>query len=829
MSSVAVKRIFWKEVRTQRSFWIGVLGLAVGLQIFVLVFTALVRNHAIADPGFWIAQIAIVLSCCFATGSAAIAFAGEAEARSKGLLQRLPVSSGQLLFGKLSVAVLGSYLLFGLLCLTGGLVDALQAAHGNPAADWWRPNRGFSDLRDYALGPVVFAAVVTLVSLASSDVLLTVVCGGLLAGILLAMPGLGTNPLYQAAIFGAALLVDWAVAPRWLGDAAVLRWPAFMSRTGRPEMPARRRTNLNEALRSPVGWRRSTESLLWKEWRQAFRSCVSLFAVGIVALIAAWMLDHLATSYKGIGHLPLVVVLFMPLVLGVAAVRADRKAGAYQLLAQRGVVAEGYWLSKHAVWLSLTAISSFVLLALDCWFLAPWPNRGEAGSLWVAAQEVTNLTFHLGPAAANWIAPAWPTIEIAGLHVVLLYALGFFLASVIPGALLACLAGFIAWIGLAFWWGAIGSCGIPIWWTIGAAPFILLAASLARTGDWLVSRNGFFAWAKVGGSLAVPFLAVFIAVSLFRIYEIPAVAVPNYIASEALNTARKYDNRSDSLFVEAVKKITPLRQVEAKERRQYVSDGWKFATPTEKESVAANEPALKLALEAAKRPPGRFPEYDPSRSAESNRAILGPKDAFMRLTTLLDYAARKFESEDRLDEALDCYLAIARLNDDLRRSLTGGIDYYYSGYGRTALIYLEAWAAHPKQTTERVVRAIRQFDKLDRDAPRNSVYIARAWERGRQLLRQAIWHSPKPEPADRTVSEMWFMRWCFPWELVRLERLVDLNFAISLRNAEALESEIRRKAFVDVNQVRARNLEIRALERLVDTTLQPPFSAFVSE
>ncbi len=70
------------------------------------------------------------------------------------------------------------------------------------------------------------------------------------------------------------------------------------------------------------------------------------------------------------------------------------------------------------------------------------------------------------------------------------------------------------------------------------------------------------------------------------------------------------------------------------------------------------------------------------------------------------------------------------------------------------------------------------------------------WRVERRALRKIIWgHSPT-DKKNRTVSELWWTRWLLPWELVRLERLVDAIFAADLSEAESVQSELRNQGFV---------------------------------
>src|SRR5580704_3886269 len=116
-------RIFWKEWRAQRSFWLGLLALAIGLEFLLVVVPPLWRPHVNPIDQLRVYQtLGLILSCGFATGSAAIAFAGEVESKTKGLLQRIPLRTRDLLAGKLSLSVLGSYLLLLVIWVAGGIM-----------------------------------------------------------------------------------------------------------------------------------------------------------------------------------------------------------------------------------------------------------------------------------------------------------------------------------------------------------------------------------------------------------------------------------------------------------------------------------------------------------------------------------------------------------------------------------------------------------------------------------------------------------------------------------------------------------------------------------
>src|SRR6202044_3036526 len=119
MSRAIVGRIIWKEIRVQRAFWFWILLLGAFIQFVPRLLGRDWYSSGLSSQ--WFLSVNLVVSCCFAVGSAAIAFAGETEGRTKSLFQRMPLQTVDLLVGKVSWLLLGTYTLFLLLTLSGAL------------------------------------------------------------------------------------------------------------------------------------------------------------------------------------------------------------------------------------------------------------------------------------------------------------------------------------------------------------------------------------------------------------------------------------------------------------------------------------------------------------------------------------------------------------------------------------------------------------------------------------------------------------------------------------------------------------------------------------
>ena len=123
----------------------------------------------------------------------------------------------------------------------------------------------------------------------------------------------------------------------------------------------------------------------------------------------------------------------------------------------------------------------------------------------------------------------------------------------------------------------------------------------------------------------------------------------------------------------------------------------------------------------------------------------------------------------------------------------------------------------------RIKRAIREFEALQPKSAALSSEILRDWGRDRVLLRQAVWHGSQANPNQRSVSELWWIRWFFPWEIVRLERLEDAVWARDLEHAQSIERELDKTGFVTTTSERIAEWDRNAFPyNYWRTTLAPP-------
>jgi hypothetical protein len=301
---------------------------------------------------------------------------------------------------------------------------------------------------------------------------------------------------------------------------------------------------------------------------------------------------------------------------------------------------------------------------------------------------------------------------------------------------------------------------------------------------------------------------MFAGIAIFRITEIPTTVVPESVRDAGSTmTAGGGQTAASSLFTAAVQATIGSPPFGRQGHGTLIlADGWGVATPPEKEWVARNAGAVKLALEASELAGKSAGTVQSSEARARNWAAFNSAQ-FVWLSQLLLYNARKLESEGHLDEALACYVAVARLADS----------------PNVGLVWIDQWAMKVDQTGARIKKAIREFESMEPKSGALSSEILRDWGRDRYLLRQAVWHESQVNPNQRSVSELWWIRWFFPWELIRLERLEDAVWARDLEEARSIEHELDTTGFATTSSERLAEWDKNAIPyKYWRTTFAPP-------
>lgn len=768
-------RLIWKEYRAQRSFWLAIAGTAVGL-MFLFIWLADVPSGKFTAP--WV--IAILLPGVFALGSSAVTFAAEKEEETVDLLRILAARVSRVFLGKIGTCLAGTVAMWG--CL---LIVARLMTWGEPMpvmsagiSFWDQFLTGiaftvqitawgflFSLLCRKVLPALCLAAVVSILSIALTNETLTTIRPSETAYVHL----LPTIPL---------LAVSFLLTSRMMsGLSWDLAWPR-RTRLITPAISPDTVTQLDRlaAVRETAPlWKRTYARLVWLEFRQIVTVGHILWIA--ILLMFAWLpMESRLDAMRGLTG-----ILFSALLMGVWMF--DTEGGRRsRFLANHGLSPQVVWFCRQLVWGTL-----MVAVAVPFLVVVAIANHADVAQFRYAYSSV----FHTNVPEASAVA----FVSVLGC---LSFAAGQFASMLIRRAVLAGFVGFVMTVLLGWWTWFLVELRIPL--AISALPafLILMGATLCWSRNWLLEEATFRSWARLTLAVAVSGGAVWCGMGLYRVFEVPHPDFLDGIASlrESQGRAITTDEAATTnLYNQALgqlkwdsagpRKISEIWKISA-------SSSWEQATPDERQWLAENQGALRICLSATERPTCAF--SDPSRPTTEWEGAVPLQTEFTHLATLILMSARELESEGKLDEALDRYVATLRLSRHIASH--GAIFHWSEGVLVETMVseWIPVWAAHPEQTAERIeaggrriAREVAQFPPL-RDALLAQQLMLRRTLLGdwSELLSR---QDSAIDPGTRTVVNV--IDRCCPWERIRLERVLDLFGASQLHSLELLEQDLR--------------------------------------
>jgi hypothetical protein len=544
MSSAIVGRIFWKELRTQRSLWICVTCLVIAVQTAATALSFYYYGHRLLNLEELIAGIflaAYVGTTVYAIASGAASFAEEIEGNTATLLRTVPMTRSEAFAGKWGYGLASAGLLFLVLALAAGVLSfADWTAAQNPGAfeglttprntrfftgNW---SELFALVWIWLMVPVVFFAFCSLYSLLMSDGLIAALCGTFSAifalvwvSWVLRLSPLGVQPIWGVTSIAVALAAtDLWLTGVWLRHKSLIRWTGKWPVEWVGEQPLLTKPvagpiALLRAGEPAVPWKRAAQRLVWKEVRQAW-PYVGMILLAGTAMVTWAIIDPTSRLISILT--PGIVGLAAPLAMGVGAYHVDQKSRAYHLLGDRGLTPDGSWLAKHVVWIALTFAVCGYVLVIDwaaCEF-AQWEANSPRyfrQNLWERAAALDILR-----TSAGWDrrgSSAYASLGVVVLYIALAYSIGQRLSFVYAKGLLAfglaigttLLAGMI--------WATFAARGVPISWTIGVIPPVLLGYTWTHTRRWHIEQLYSYGWVLVAAWMVLPLVGIATAVALY--------------------------------------------------------------------------------------------------------------------------------------------------------------------------------------------------------------------------------------------------------------------------------------------------------------------------
>ncbi len=500
LSSV-LPRLIWKEYRSLRGLWIGLVMLAPLLAIFSSMILDRLPEDMRTNREAPMVAFMFTFPIMFAVGSSALLFAAEKEDRTWNLLRFYPFHKKDVFLAKILVGLLGtvsiSLLLSSMLyvLLWFGWEEAGRQRLGYDSVSSFLNAWHVGWERGFQLAVQGFAWGVFF-SLLTSRTLATLFLAPLAA--LMAV-----YSVFPIAMLVVALVADGWLARHWL-DERNARWYVAPTVRRVTRLPQRVLFISDAAYPAKVAFAR----LVWLEWKNARR----FFAFALAAGVLIFCIDHPVT-FGGLHDNRGISVIFsaiLPLLAGAWSYHGEQQLKRFRIPSQRGVSPGAVWLSKHAVWIPLTVLMLFALLLADYSFRKFIRHSVVVGRLNSVIGIVTEVF-----SIRDDLYPMTTVIGRMFGWVLLAYGCGQFVSMLIPRTITAALVSLpLLWFS-TLWWIIVTSYEIPVLITVGPVIVILFAASLVRAPDWLAERSGWHPWLKLTGVVVIPMMILLIGVELY--------------------------------------------------------------------------------------------------------------------------------------------------------------------------------------------------------------------------------------------------------------------------------------------------------------------------
>lgn len=727
MNDVVFWRIFWKEYRAQRLFWLVVAGAA----LCALAFFWMVIDRA-EDRAEFLHVIAFLLPAVYALGCGAILFASEREEGTDELLRQFPLTSVRVLAGKFSFGIVSTLALLALLWPIAWLLTG-RILVGDVETSW-----GIAGL-EFLAWSVCFSLTArrTLTALALSLATVLTLRAFWPAG-LIALP--------------IVIVADVVLAWTWLDrdNAVALRWPNLSGLKIRG-LPFDRGTTAR--FMNQTALRRSVRSLLWIEGRQAAIAAIFSFAV-VIAL--TWGVAQTFPDPKLVSFAGFVLLQLVAFGLGMLAFHDQQRQ--FRFFSEHGVSPGLVWLVKLSVW----SIAAVVVIA-PFWCIA------NLESLRFAAHAPFSVARHWSTPLSNFASVTgfelygsryWQNeIPAATLLLLSCFGAGQMAAMLIPNAVTAGFLGSVL-VGLLVMWHVLLSwLYVPLWWFATPIPALFLILTFRGTPRWINEREPLRLGVESVAILATAALVLYGALGIYRvtsvpqvnpIFVIPATASTKDISPEQIEAARLYREAAADL-VETVPHAGLLAGagIEDVPHEEFVA--------RRKAWLDANRRPLELAVQAASL------KVDPNVFDE---------DRIVELPPLVLASARALLSEGKLEESRQHFLAMLRMQ--MHASESNRSDAFrWTSATDVVLEDLAAWCAMPGQSASSIRSLINDVQlELARDRlglnkiPREYAISLRELDNGRWPQ-----YFGRRFPGELTVGEAVFET-LFPWEFTRARRVL---------------------------------------------------------
>lgn len=878
MTGSMALRLFWKEYRVHRGLWLSAL---IGTVLLHGLLRALTDRASDLEEILWMTSA--MLTGCFAVGAASVTFATEREDATHLRLISLSPSPTLTYLVKVIAILAGT----AVLSVVTGFSALIISTRWYPAT---QPLDFLSFPARFCFWITAGVGICMLFSLLFRHVFAALLVGAL--GTVIAMMAVtitwetqetyyrhtiqqygvpddwywattGFNAFVGFVIF-AIYCVNLVLARRWLSRAFFDDRPSRIRLwIGRTRI---RRASLQGGMTVEVGvesdlttpvltpeeaaiqpaprlslsWlhmasgRRSLRPFRFLRWKEALETRVPML-IG-AAVTAA--LTVVAT--EGAYHTPEVthftILIGIPALLGLMTFRSEQRHNRFRLLGEHGLSPRTVWFSKHAVWFPrMVALMLLVILLTSMVHGGRNVIQDLLRGLYCFDRDARFHTEHYSEFSRMYLGE---TPLFRGIVVTLfLYGIGQWASLTFRRGVLAAFATILGSLLMFLWLTFCSAGGIPV--IVCLLPLLpaLYLFTFLRASSWIIEREEKRVWLKPTLVLASGLAACFILTAVYRVAEIPSVAVADIerksmsdadiAAFTAPLTADEIETAG--LYNDALRRIPNKSTTWASVTPEF--GRWSDVGDETRKWVADNQSALQMLRDVTSRRSCAFQVPGESRVQVVSEAERGTALALLK--------AAQVETQDgRIDEALDTFAqALAMYRHLAGRGGDPASRQKWQLHSYGILNALGWWATHPDVEESHVERATQIIRDHLRSLPGvTAIELAR-----HEWLRNLVAKGPAAlidYAMENRSYQFHPAHWLFelPSEQMRMEKIVNYSDATQAGMILDLSALDRGETIPDLGPsfIRLRQRELRLRADLVQwkrttPTLPPTFASDITE
>ena len=485
-------RLLWKEYRAQRMLWIVLL---LGVFGFYACFRLL------GAPWQMSISVTLLFGVLYLVASFAIAFAGEVDDGTVGLLRMLPCRTSTLMSAKIA-AVLSS-------CIALVVANLVLSAFFEFFSWFFLRLRPFQvqgveldqgDITAFLFPILLLCAASLFTSLISRRVISAV---GVASILVLAIYSIAYWISSDVQQYGTRGIVRWMggtsmvlfaisfvvlsrlwhlgrLPRRWTlpeaaGNFADRRIPSFAGLWHRW---------LRRIVAQPMSAQRTMSTLIWREYRAAVPFALTWLTIGVV-ICAGRFFSNIEYPW------PLLFLFLFIHECGQRTMREDQRSGSITLLANMGVHPLQIWLSKTFSWLLVMCVVGFVVVKVDAFVPTDgtiYPSPGARFHILDVVDAIRvpgwdrSIPLEFTPST---LADRWLQAGVCLAVVLGLFSIGQLTACWIRRQVIAFAASFIVTIAGVVLLNIEPQRNEPVWVALVPIPFCFLLATARTSRQWI--------------------------------------------------------------------------------------------------------------------------------------------------------------------------------------------------------------------------------------------------------------------------------------------------------------------------------------------------------